>query len=374
MRIAILGTRGIPNRYGGFERFAEEISCILGSRGLEVFVTRPAANSGMEVFSLNVLVVDIPVSKLLPENLQTIAYDFLSLKWCLKNNIDVIVECGYAFSPSLLLLPRSIRNKIITNPDGLEYNRSKWGVIARLYLKLSEHLAFRYSAQIVCDNKALVDVYRKYNRKLNYIPYGAHPIGAIPNPDIVRKLSNFNHNEYYLVISRITPENSIELILNYFVGNKNRKLLVVGDTNSTYANKIRKVYGDYENITFLGGIYDQVVLNALRYHCKLYIHGHTAGGTNPSLLEAMACRCFILAHKNQFNQAVLGDDALYFSNANSLAERIDEFDCIEADTIESSKQRNFNKIKLYYSWEKVADEYEMIFNQIACLNKDKSKF
>ncbi|MDI3527882.1 MAG: hypothetical protein PWR03_2066, partial [Tenuifilum sp.] len=139
-------------------------------------------------------------------------------------------------------------------------------------------------------------------------------------------------------------------------------------------NKIRKVYGDYENITFLGGIYDQVVLNALRYHCKLYIHGHTAGGTNPSLLEAMACRCFILAHKNQFNQAVLGDDALYFSNANSLAERIDEFDCIEADTIESSKQRNFNKIKLYYSWEKVADEYEMIFNQIACLNKDKSKF
>ncbi|MDI3526297.1 MAG: hypothetical protein PWR03_480, partial [Tenuifilum sp.] len=160
MRIAILGTRGIPNRYGGFERFAEEISCILGSRGLEVFVTRPAANSGMEVFSLNVLVVDIPVSKLLPENLQTIAYDFLSLKWCLKNNIDVIVECGYAFSPSLLLLPRSIRNKIITNPDGLEYNRSKWGLIARLYLKFSERLAFKFSEQIVCDNKALLEVYR----------------------------------------------------------------------------------------------------------------------------------------------------------------------------------------------------------------------
>ncbi|MEW5846489.1 MAG: DUF1972 domain-containing protein [Bacteroidota bacterium] len=355
MKIAILGTRGIPNRYGGFERFAEEVAYEFSQLGHQVFVTCPSDRYLVDQFTQGVFTVHLKVPRVLLANLGTLYYDYISLKWAQKNSIDAIIECGHSFSPLLLFLSKTIRNKILTNPDGIEYKRRKWGYLAQIYLLFSEQLAFRYSAQIVIDNRALAEYYSsKYSRKLIYIPYGAHPLVNTPSKnsivDIVPK------DNYYLLISRITPENNIETVLNYFA-HSGKTCLVVGDLASKYAKRIKRLYKGYNNITFLGAIYDQQLLNCLRYYCKAYIHGHSAGGTNPSLLEAMACGCFVIAHNNPFNRDILGVNGLYFSDENSFSECILRFENLTELEIDRIKQQNILVIKQNFVWSKVAHDY-----------------
>ena len=355
MKIAILGTRGIPNRYGGFERFAEEVAYEFSKLGHQVFVSCPSDKYMIDRFSEGVFTVHIKVPKVFFANLGTLYYDFISLRWAQKNDADVIIECGHSFSPLLIFLSKTIRNKIVTNPDGIEHKRRKWGFFAKKYLLLSEQLAFMFSAQIVCDNRALVEYYSvKYNRKLIYIPYGAHPLKSTPVKnglaDLVPK------DDYYLLISRITPENNIEIVLNYFAHSK-KPCLIVGSLTSKYARRIKRLHEGYTNIVFMGAIYDQQVLNSLRYYCKAYIHGHSAGGTNPSLLEAMACGCFIIAHDNPFNRDILGEQGLYFNNIATLGSCISQFEKLNDVEVNRVKVQNIQAIERNFLWEKVALAY-----------------
>lgn len=362
MRIAILGTRGIPNRYGGFERFAEEISKGLVKLGHEVFITKPSnMNSQVEV-QPGVISVCIQIPSFLPENTKTVIYDYRSLLWADKENIDVAIECGHSFSPLLFLLSKRMKAKIITNPDGLEYQRSKWGLLARIYLKMSEHLAFKHSAAIVCDNRALLDYYKKkYGREMYYIPYGAYPLTQKPDINLVKQ--HIPNGDYYLIVARLTPENNIVEILNAFKSS-GRNCLVVGEVSKGYPMKIFRKYSKFSNIRFLGAIYDQSLLNSLRFYCKAYIHGHSVGGTNPSLLEAMACGCFIIAHDNPFNRDVLGSEALYFHNSSSLLDRLNEFEDYSENEIERVKKDNIDKIENFYTWDSVSAMYSDIINQV----------
>lgn len=355
MKVAILGTRGIPNRYGGFERFAEELSQELSKRGYRVYVTSPADHSCEELNANSIFKVNLRVPRFLTPNLATLYYDYISLKWAIRNNVDVVIECGHSFAPLLLFISASIRGKIITNPDGIEHKRKKWGWIAKSYLRFSEYLAFKLSAQLVCDNRALVQYYStRYKRWLHYIPYGAHPLMQAPGrPDVLDKL---HINEYYLLITRITPENNVETVLSYFA-HSGQPCLVVGDLISSYAKKIVGKYSHFRNIHLLGAIYDQQILNGLRFYCKAYIHGHSAGGTNPSLLEAMACGCFIIAHDNPFNRDILEEQGLYFKNIATLGSCISQFEKLNDVEVNRVKEQNIQAIERNFLWEKVALAY-----------------
>ncbi len=355
MKIAILGTRGIPNRYGGFERFAEEISKHFAAQGHTVFVTQPSLTWQNHELLSGIFRVELRTPNFFPQNIQTLIYDFRSLCWAKHTSVDVILECGHSFAPSLLFFSKSFRKKIITNPDGIEYHRTKWGFWAKLYLRLSEALAFNLSAALVCDNRALINYYKlKYNRELFHIPYGAYPLEDVPSRDKVNQLVPFD--DYYLLVTRLTPENSIEVILNAFEQGT-RNCVVVGRIDSNHGLKIVNRYGYLKNVKFLGPIYDQEVLNSLRFYSKGYIHGHSVGGTNPSLLEAMACGCCIVAHDNPFNRDVLGNLGFYFTSTENLLEKILVIEQLDINERKLKAEAVRNRIKMFYSWSSIADQY-----------------
>lgn len=362
MQIAILGTRGIPNRYGGFERFAEVISGLFVGSGHVVFVLSPSTTNRIEYTDNGVAIVSIKIAEWLPKNLQTLLYDYKSLRWASRNNIDIILECGYSFAFWILLFKKDFRNRIFTNPDGIEFKRKKWGFLAKLFLMVCERLSVKYSKAIVCDSPVLANYFeQKYKIKPNVIPYGAYPISEAPDRGI---LSEYKiSSDYFLVVSRFTPENSLEQILSCFSQNK-KLLLLVGNFNNRFGMKCYNKYRNYPNIKFLGGVYNQLNLDALRYYSKAYIHGHSVGGTNPSLLEAMACKCFVIAHDNDYNRFVLNNNGLYFSSETDLNDCILKLDRMDSSIIESAKSDFINRISSDFKWSAVSDEYIRIFNQL----------
>ena len=360
MNIAILGTRGIPNNYGGFEQFAENLSEELSKKGHKVTVYNPEYHYYKETKFKDVTIVrkGNPESKF--GNAANFIYDFSCLKDALKNNFDIILECGYgsvAFSYLLLDINKST---IITNMDGMEWQRTKWNLLAKKILKISERIAVRKSHYLVSDNTCIQGYYKaKYQRDSFYIPYGANIIEKID--DTVLAKYNLEEDEYFLLISRLEPENNIEIILNGIIksGTK-QKVIVVSNPAAKYGRRLRKKYLNNTNIIFVGSIYNQIELDTLRLNCKVYFHGHSIGGTNPSLLEAMASKAFIVSHDNIFNRSVLKDNAIYFKSTENIKTIIDDFDNLKQNK-ESFINKNIQSIKDNYSWTKIANQYEELF-------------
>jgi glycosyltransferase involved in cell wall biosynthesis len=241
--------------------------------------------------------------------------------------------------------------------DGLEWMRTKYSKPAQQFLRLAEKLAAKHAGILVADSSYMKEyLLEKYNRKAVYIPYGAEEFVST-DLSVFRK-HQVNPGEYFLLIARMEPENNIDMIIKgYLLSKHPYPLLVVGDTTNAYGKKIRAAYPD-SSIHFCGSIYDQAELNNLRYHSAKYFHGHSVGGTNPSLLEAMSCRCDIVAHKNSFNKAILREDANYFSSANDVAAVINMRESSKA--VHKRKQSNIGKIKTVYSQQKNIDDYEQL--------------
>lgn len=364
MRIAILGTRGIPNRYGGFEQFAEILSRKLADLGHMIYVTEPFAESEDPIlFARGVFRVRIGVPRrLIPAILRTLLYDLYSLIWARRQRIDCILECGHSFSPWLWFFDSSFRKKVIVNPDGLEHKRSKWGIMGRLFLLFTERQAVKLAAALVCDNRALVSYYRsKYGINPVVIPYGADVTIAFSDLDVLRHYSIFP--PYSLVISRFTPENSLELILSAFA-DSGKPIVVVGGGGDRYSLSVVGRYASYKNIRFLGPIYNRKDLDSLRHNALLYIHGHTVGGTNPSLLEAMAAGAIVAAHRNPFNYEVLGRYAFYFSTKNELLDIVRYVESMKPRSLNLFTDSAISRIRNFYSWDWVARKYETVFFRI----------
>lgn len=363
MRIAILGTRGIPNTYGGFERFAEVVSGYFAESENEVFVLSPSSQKLENLnYKSGVQIVYIQIPHWLPQNLQTLFYDLKSLIWAFKNNINGVLECGYSYAIWLFLFPKSFRSKIITNPDGIEFNRKKWSFIAKIFLKLCEIFSVKLTNHIVCDNSALVPHFQsRYKITPPVIPYGAYPLKEDPNRLLI---SDFGIDDnYFLVISRFTPENNIETILNCF-STDGKELVVIGDYSNDFGKSCYAKYKSDSNIKFLGGIYNQKLLDAFRFYARAYIHGHSVGGTNPSLLEAMACKCFVIAHNNSYNRSVLNSEGLYFSDLDDLISVLKHFPDIDKSSVELVQRNNHNRVQKEFSWYSSAQKYLDIFKKI----------
>ena len=302
----------------------------------------------------------------------TIWYDLKCIiQATLDNRYDVIYMLGYGTSV-FCFIPKLFGKVVCINMDGLEWKRSKWSKIAKIYFRFMEYLSTITANYLIADSSEiqqyLVHKYR-IQKKVFYLSYGA----KLFDRDKLNSNNNFNLTEksYYLVVSRLEPENMIIEILKGFTHSEsNKKLVIVGniDIKNPYIELLLK-YKAYKQITFLGGVYDKSLLYELRINAFCYIHGHSVGVTNPSLLEAMASKSIVLAHDNVFNKEVCGEFAYYFSNSVDISRKLND--------IEKNTHKNiFYSEKLYhrflenYTWDKIVTDYEAFFQLI--LDKHKS--
>ena len=363
-KICLVGTRGIPARYGGFETFAEEISTLLAASGLEVAVQCEPGNEKISIYK-GVSLFFSSVKK----SGHPLKYFYEGISWGVKN-CDIIIVASTAGS-IFYWLNTFRRRTIITNPDGLEHKRRKWSLPKRAYLKLSEMMACRLSDYLVADSDAirsyLNDKYGLTDKKIRVIEYGAYENlycddGVLADYRLVR-------NNYFLVVSRLEPENNIEMIIEGYTGAATvSPLVIVGNIlDNRYVKSLVNRYSS-DRIRFIGGIYDRQELNALRFACKAYIHGHSVGGTNPSLLEAMGSHNLILAHDNKFNREVTGNSQLYFSSAEQCRKNINEIELMSSGEIQKLKDDGHRLISEKYNWDNVLRKYLDLISAIEARN------
>lgn len=284
-------------------------------------------------------------------------YDLNCTRNAGKKHFDVILFLGYTSSSVWgRWFPRDA--VIISNMDGMEWKRSKYAGPVKRFLRYAEKLAVKYSDHLIADSTA-VKTYldNKYQLESSYIPYGAEIPEDVSEAHL--KPYSLNSDQYYMLMARMEPENNIDMILEGFCQTRvPEKFVVVGNTNNAFGKKMVEKYRHHERIIFTGAIFELPVINALRKFSRLYFHGHSVGGTNPSLLEAMAAGAFVAAHDNEFNRAVLQQDAFYFDNAAGVSDLIET--AMERAAMEQKIEANLEKIRTQFNWPAVVDAYEAV--------------
>jgi glycosyltransferase involved in cell wall biosynthesis len=360
MKIGILGSRGIPNRYGGFEEFASHLSPGLVALGAEVWVycssSHPYRKSEWQGVHL--------IHCYDPDDQIGTAGQFLYDLNCIldsrRRNYDILFQLGYTSSSVWKhLLPAG--PVIVTNMDGLEWKRNKYNKVVKHFLKYAEKLAVGSSDRLVADSQAIAGYLRKkYGRHAEYLSYGAD-IPAQPESGLLSVFNISPHN-YHLVIARLQPDNHIEEIIRGVIDSKcNQPLIVVGNTKNAFGKYLKKRYHT-DKIRFAGSIFDKELLQTLAFYSLVYFHGHSAGGTNPSLLEAMAASAFICAHENQFNKEVLEGNAVYFKNHVEISDFLNDFQ--NKDYNHTFIKNNLKRIAQYYNWQKIINDYFDFFQSL----------
>ena len=368
MKIAFVSTRGIPNNYGGFEQFAEYISVGMAQRGHEVVVYSPKFHPYQESTYKGVRIKHIYSPETwMGSSVGSFFYDFASLRDALKKeDFDIIYEAGYtSIIPAYIWFNVKKRKRPIftTNMDGLENKRAKFSPMVRRFLDWEEKMAVKYSHYLIADNMGIHDYYKeKYGKESKFLAYGAD----IHDDFKAEYLEEFGlkSEEYYILIARLEPENNIVMAIEGYLHSKEngrRPLIVVGKTNTPHGKELVEKYGNERNVEFVGGIYDFKKLDSVRHFSKAYFHGHSVGGTNPSLLEAMAAGCFIFAHDNIFNRAVLKENAFYYPSADKVTEYLNRIDTIAEGSKIQYTARNIEVIRNEYSWESLIDKHEKYF-------------
>lgn len=381
MKIAFISTRGIPNNYGGFEQFAEYISVGLAERGHDITVYSPHYHPYQknEYNGVHIKHIYSP-EKWMGGSVGSFFYDYACIKDALYNeDFDIIYEAGYTS-----IIPAYIRFNVknikrplfTTNMDGLEFKRSKFNKWVQKFIHWEERKAVEHSHYLISDNMGIHDYYKEmYGKESKFLAYGAN---IYDNYD-VRHLESLNllPNNYYLLVARMEPENNVLLAIEGYKKSKEygrKPLIIVGKTTTKHGKQLVKIYGNDKNIRFVGGIYDFDKLNSIRHFSFAYFHGHSVGGTNPSLLEAMASGCFILAHANIFNKTVLGDNAEYYDSTDSVMHLLNDIDSIVQKKKDKFIVANIDVIRTEYSWKHLVDQHEDYFRWILEDAKDKFYF
>jgi len=356
--IHIVGTYGIPNRYGGFERFAGEISTKLAKRGYAVTVYNPSSHPYRNPVLGEVRVIRKPFPRFLGPA-APLFFDLFCLRQALRSKAHVILQCGYTSSVWLPFLPRRKRALIITHMDGMEWKRGKWGWMAGQFIRWCEKLAVKYSDRLLTDHREVQKYYSgKYRINTFHVGYGVDE-KEYGKGENVSWLSfagaDLKPEGYCLSIARLEPENQGEMIIRGFLqANIPATLVMVGDTGTRYGKKLMRRFGHHQNICFAGALYDTEKLRHLRQYCRVYLHGHSVGGTNPSLLEAMADGCLIMAHDNPFNREVLMHFGKYFRTSGELAALLRE------PAGPAGRKPQIEYTRENYRWEKTVDELENV--------------
>jgi glycosyltransferase involved in cell wall biosynthesis len=355
MKLAILGTRGIPARYGGFETFAQELSIRLVAKGVDVTVYCPASSTKPDEEYRGVRLKYVKLPRLGP---------FDQMFWDAEcfchsaGHFDVVYMLGMggAFAA---WVPRMWGSRVWINTDGVEWRRTKWNLIQRSYVMLVEALSVLFSSRVIADSRAIEDyLHQRYRgvARVSTISYGAYPVRERPDSSTLRELE-LVPSEYYAVVCRLEPENNVLEIIEGFEASTSRlPLVIVGDVSRQNSYVRQLLQHETDRVRFVGTIYDHARLVALRYHSRAYFHGHSVGGTNPSLLEAMACSNLVIAHDNPFNREVLSDAGLYFRSPQDLGSVIASIERAEIDE-STLKRKAFERIICHYRWETIAEAY-----------------
>lgn len=317
IRLAILGTRGIPARYGGFETFADILATQLVKQGIEVTVYCECSDEAQSACYHGVHLVYLPARECGP--FTTILFDLHCL-WHARKGYDIVYMLGYG-AAQFCFLPRLSGSRVWINVDGIEWARAKWGRLAKTYFKLMEFFSMWTPNRVIADAEGIKAHLEARHRRIppcTVIPYGAPVVDCPPIPALLHEWG-IEPDAYYLVVARLEPENHVrEIIEGYNRSTTSCPLIVVGNHNSgtAYANELISLADS--RVRFIGGIYDKEKLQALRYHSRAYFHGHSVGGTNPSLLEALGCGNLIIAHDNIFNREVTGNAGFYFKRPDDI--------------------------------------------------------
>jgi glycosyltransferase involved in cell wall biosynthesis len=362
MSIAMVGTRGVPARYGGFETAVEEIGQRLVDGGHRVVVycrnvpgapeQSPAEHLGMEL-------VHLPAAR--KRSLETLSHTALSVAHLVAHRTDAAFVFNAANAPLLPVL-RAARIPVATHVDGLEWRRAKWGGAGRRYYRAAESLAVRWSDALIADAQGIADYYRDaFEAPTTLLTYGAPIID--PGSDLLAGLG-LEPGGYHLAVARFEPENHVDVIVDGYSRSSARKpLIVVG--SAPYADGYtRRVHAlADERVRFLGGVWDQDLLDQLYANCATYLHGHSVGGTNPSLLRAIGAGAAVTAFDVSFNREVIADAGRFFSTADDVARQVA---AVEADPAGTRRAgRRARELALRYDWNAVAAGYEELAATLA---------
>ncbi|MCP4689485.1 MAG: glycosyltransferase family 1 protein [Desulfobacterales bacterium] len=363
LKIALIGTRGVPAKYGGFETCVEEVGKRLAEKGHEVTVyCRKSYYAEKKAEHLGMKLVHLP--NMARKSLDTLSHTFFSVCHAVFKRYDIYMVFNAA--NSFLLFPlRLLGKKIAVNTDGLEWKRSKWGFWGRQYYRAAEKVACLVANRLVSDSRGIREHYRKtHGTESVEIAYGAY-LQHCERPNRLAEVG-VRPGEYFLQITRFEPENHPLLTIQAFrMLNTDKKLVLVG--GNPYANEYTgRIDSERDDHVLLPGfIYDQELLTELWCLCHAYVHGNSVGGTNPALLQSMASGCFVMAVDNPFNRDVLSDcGAFYSPDADSLAERM-QWSLDNGDALDDFRRRARLRIEARYCWDKVADQYEQLFFELA---------
>lgn len=357
--ILILGTRGIPAAHGGFETFAEHLALFLAKRGWQVIVycqhEVPVVTQRVTSDQWNGIERrHVSVASTGPR--ATLAFDWHCILDAVKHP-GVCLILGYnsaILTPYLRLRNRSI----MTNMDGIEWRRSKWSPAARAWLWVNEWIAALTSNRLIADHPAIADhiATRRRRNVISVIPYGGNEILSAPE-ELVRNYG-LEPGQYLVSIARIEPENNVLTIVEAFSRRRrNSKLVILGTLNDTipYHRKVRASASD--EVLFAGAIFDKQIVQALRFHARAYLHGHTVGGTNPSLVESLWAGNPVIAHDNAFNRWTAGDAALFFRDADDCEQLIGRI-LSDEKFVEYARRAARRQASSFFNWDEILRAYE----------------
>jgi glycosyltransferase involved in cell wall biosynthesis len=361
MRIALLGTRGVPARYGGFETAVEEVGRRLADRGHRVVVyCRTGRESGPTPKKhLGMHLVHLPAAR--KRSLETLSHSALSVAHLLAHRTDAAIVFNAANAPLLPAL-RAARIPVATHVDGLEWKRAKWGPVGQRYYRMAEAMAVRWSDALIADAVGIADYYRaEFGAPTTLLTYGAPLIH--PGSDRLAELG-LTPDGYHLAVARFEPENHVDVIVEGYTRSAATKpLVVVGSAPYSDAYTARVHAAADDRVRFLGGVWDQVQLDQLYAHAYTYLHGHSVGGTNPSLLRAIGAGAAVVAYDVDFNREVVADAGRFFVSPADVAEQVDAAEA-EPRRVRSAGMRA-RQLAGNYDWDDVASGYEELALQLA---------
>ena len=362
-KLRILGTRGIPASHGGFETFAQHLAEYLVKEGWSVTVYCQTEGSEPIVEKLWNGIHLIKISESRHDALGTMRFDWKCIQHAAKTK-DLVLTLGYNTAIfDVLLRARGVPH--VMNMDGIEWKRSKWGLLARLWFYFNEWAGSFLANHLIADNPEIQKRFagRRKTRSMSMIPYGADRVTSADS-SIINEF-DLEPKSYVVCIGRSEPENSLlEIVSTFSKEARGCKLVVLAGLdpdNNAYHSKVVDTASD--EVIFLGAIYDKEIVQALRFHSKLYIHGHTVGGTNPSLVESLGTGSPILAHDNPFNRWVAGDGAAFFDSTFDLETQLNKL-LSDEKLLENMSISSIKRFNGAFTWGEVLDQYELLLHPI----------
>jgi len=369
IRVSIIGIVGLPANYGGFESFVEQLVRRISN---DILLTVYCSAGSYTERQQEYFGARLKYLPLRANGWQSIFYDGAAMLDALRDS-DVIFVLGVSGSvwfPLVRMLSDILGRKLIVHLDGLEWKRSKWGNISRSFLRFSESIAVKFAHIPVTDNKAVAQyISDRYRRFPEVIEYGGDHVLQVQSPERCENSGIDLFDKYAVAVSRAEPENNVELILEAFKNLPEHNLVYVSNwKHSRWSRELKEKYKDVPNIKMIGPIYDQRILNRIRSRASFYVHGHSVGGTNPSLVEAMWLGLPVIAYDVPFNRTVTENAAFYFKSTEELIEIIEG---LTEEELAESSSKMLKIAKRKYSWDKILAQYERLFTSVKTASKNK---